>query len=135
VLRASPQPSASVALPRGEPSFVPPPIRPRVAIPSPVVPPASDRTIAVRGHLPNGSAAALIVEPTGVCVVSADRSRRRRVRRFTLREILAVEEHRMAKSSELVLVTGTTTIAVVDVDIAQAWAFCRELRQLILDNR
>ena len=133
MLRASPQHAAPVALRRGEPPFVPPfSSRPRVSIASPIVPVPHDRTIAVRGHVRNGSAAALIVEPTGVCVVSADRSRRRRVRRFTIREILAVEEHRLARSAELVIVTATTTISVVDVDIAQAWAFCREVRQLIL---
>jgi hypothetical protein len=128
VLRTSPQ---QAALRGFLPLFT---NRPRVAIPSPIVPVGVDRTIAVRGHVRSGSAAALIVEPTGVCVVSADRSRRRRVRRFTIREILAVEEHRLATSSELVIVTATTTIAVVDVDIAQAWAFCREVRQLILNH-
>lgn len=110
-------------------------IRPRVGIPFPVVPEVPERTIAVRGHVRNGSAAAVILEPTGVCVVSADRSRRRRVRRFTIPEILAVEEHRMAQSAELVIVTTTTEIAVVDVDIAQAWTFCREVRERILQSR
>ena len=109
--------------------------RPRVGIPFPVVPEAPDRTIAVRGHVRNGSAAAVILEPTGVCVVSADRSRRRRVRRFTIPEILSVEEQRMARSAELIIVTTTTEITVVDVDIAQAWAFCREVRERILNGR
>ena len=110
-------------------------IRPKEGIPFPVVPEVPDRTIAVRGHVPNGSAAAVILEPTGVCVVSADRSRRRRVRRFTIPEILSVEEHRMPHSAELVIVTTTTEMTVVDVDIAQAWAFCREVRERILQAR
>jgi hypothetical protein len=105
-----------------------------VGIPFPVVPEVLDRTIAVRGHVRNGSAAAVILEPTGICVVSADRSRRRRVRRFTIPEILSVEEHRMAHSAELVIVTTTTEMTVVDVDIAQAWAFCREVRERILNH-
>jgi hypothetical protein len=77
----------------------------------------------------------LILEPTGLCVVAADRSRRRRVRRFTIPEILAVEDHRMSHSAELVIVTTTTEIVVGDVDIAQAWAFCREVRDRILQRR
>ena len=133
MLRVSPPP----ALRRGEAQIAPPfvGVRRRVGIPFPVVPEAPERTIAVRGHVRNGSAAAVILEPTGVCVVSADRSRRRRVRRFTIPEILAVEEHRMAHSAELVIVTTTTEIAVVDVDIAQAWTFCREVRERILQSR
>jgi hypothetical protein len=39
----------------------------------------------------------------------------------------------MARSTELVIVTAFTSISVVDVDIAQAWTFCRELRQLVLN--
>ena len=110
-------------------------LRRRAGIPLPVVPEAPEQTIAVRGHVRNGSAAALILEPTGLCVVSADRSRRRRVRRFTIQEVIAVDEHRLARSSELVIMTATTEITVVDVDIAQAWAFCREVRDRILQNR
>jgi hypothetical protein len=106
-------------------------LRPRVARPAPVVPVPSPRTLAVRGHLQNGSAAAVILEPTCVCVVSADRLRRRRVQRFTIPEILAVEEHRNTRSTELVIITATTEISVMDVDIAQAWTLCRELRDLI----
>jgi hypothetical protein len=109
-------------------------LRPRVAKAVPVVPQPLPSTIAVRGHVRNGSAAALIVEPGGICLVSADRSRRRRVRRFGIDEVLAVEEHRTAQSTELVVVTATTVISVVDVDIAQAWTFCRELRELILTS-
>ena len=133
MLRAVPRPAK---LQRGQAIIVPPPgLRQRVGIPLPVVPEAPEQTIAVRGHVRNGSAAALILEPTGLCVVSADRSRRRRVRRFTIPEIIAVEEHRLAHSSELVITTATTEITVVDVDIAQAWAFCREVRDRILRNR
>ena len=106
-------------------------IRPRMAPPLTVIPAPSTRTVAVRGHVENGSAAALILEPSAVCLVSADRSRRRRVRRFTLAEILAVEEHRGRSSTELMLVTATGALRVFDVDIAQAWLFCRELRDLI----
>lgn len=122
---------------RSEEIHVPPVAmrRQREGIPLPVVPKAPDQTIAVRGHVHNGSAAALILEPTGVCVVSADRSRRRRVRRFTIPEILVVEQHRHARGAELVIVTTTTDITIVDVDIAQAWAFCREVRRRILENR
>lgn len=126
MLRATPE---HVASPVFGPSVR---VRPRVARPLPIVPAEPDSTVAVRGHVRNGSAAALIVGPTGVSVVFADRSRRRRVRRFSVAEILAVEEHRGERSSELLLVTATTTIAVCDVDVAQAWAFCRELRHLIL---
>jgi hypothetical protein len=133
VLRVSP---GSASLRRGESIGVPPiAVRRREGIPFPVVPEAPERTLAVRGHVRNGSAAALILEPTGVCVVSADRSRRCRVRRFTIPEIVAVEEHRMAHSAELVIMTTTMEIAVVDVDIAQAWAFCREVRERILQGR
>jgi hypothetical protein len=110
-------------------------MRQRVGIPLPIVPKAPDQTIAVRGHVPNGSAAALILEPTGVCIVSADRSGRRRVRRFTIPEILVVEDRRHPHGTELVIVTATTDITVVDVDIAQAWAFCREARRRILESR
>lgn len=128
-------PSTSGTLRRTKTIAMPPiAVRPRVGIPLPIVPKEPDRTIAVRGHVRNGSAAALILEPTGVCVVSADRSGRRRVRRFTIPEIATVEEHRMSHSSELVIVTMTTEITVVDVDIAQAWTFCREVRQRILNN-
>ena len=113
MLRVAPRHVAS-------PAFTPPVlVRPRAAVPSPVFTPLPDKTIAVRGHVRHGGAAALIVDPAGVCVVSADRSGRRRVRRFAVREILAVEEHRSARSTELVLVTAHTTLAVVDVDIAQ----------------
>jgi hypothetical protein len=137
VLRIFPPPPAFAALRRGEAQIEPPfvGVRPRVGIPFPVVKEVPDRTIAVRGHVGNGSAAAVILEPTGVCVVSADRSRRRRVRRFTIPEILAVEERRMAHSAELVIVTTTTEVTVVDVDIAQAWTFCREVRERILQSR
>lgn len=106
-------------------------LRPRVAKPSPVVPPEPDRTIAARGHLRAGNAAALIAAPTGVTLVSADRNGRRRVRRFTIPEILVVEEHRIGNTCELQLVTSTTTFCVVGVEARQAWAFCRELRSLI----
>lgn len=126
MLRATPE---HVASPAFGPSVQ---VRPRVAPPLPIVPAEPDPTVAVRGHVRNGSAAALIVGPAGVSVVFADRSRRRRVRRFTIAEILAVEEHRGECSSELLLVTATTTIAVCDVDVAQGWAFCREVRNLIL---
>jgi glutamate dehydrogenase/leucine dehydrogenase len=133
VLRVTPPP---VWLRRDDAITVPPlGKRPRVGIPFPVVPEVPERTIAVRGHVRNGSAAAVILEPTGVCVVSADRSRRRRVRRFTIPEILSVEEQRMERSAELIIVTTTTEITVVDVDIAQAWAFCREVRERILSGR
>jgi hypothetical protein len=110
-------------------------LRPRVARTAPVFIAPQAHTVAVRGQVRNGSAAALIAEPTGVCVVSADRSGRRRVRRFTIPEVLSVEEHRSGQSSELVLVTATTVLAVTDVDIAQGWAFCREVRSLILGSR
>jgi hypothetical protein len=134
VLRAVP-PAVSAKLRRSETIIAPPVgLRPRAGIPLPVVPREPEPTISVRGHVRNGSAAALILEPTGLCVVSADRSRRRRVRRFTIPEIFAVEEHRLAHSAELVIVTATTEIAVVDVDTAQAWAFCREVRQRMLSR-
>lgn len=126
-------PPAAIAL-RSRAPFPAPPIdvRPRAVKPAPVFPPPSPRAIAVRGHVSNGSAAALILDPTGVCLVSADRSGRRRVRRFTLPEILAVEERRLTRSSELTVLTASTSICVVDVDIAQAWSFVRELREAIL---
>jgi hypothetical protein len=126
MLRATPE---HVASPVFGPSVH---VRPRVARPLPIVPAEPDTTVAVRGHVRNGSAAALIVGPAGVSVVFADRSRRRRVRSFPIAEILAVEEHRGERSSELLIVTATTTIAVCDVDVAQAWTFCREVRHLIL---
>jgi|SRR5687767_1464518 len=110
-------------------------LRSRMAKPAAIMPAPTVRTIAVRGHVRNGSAAAVILEPTAVCVVSADRLRRRRVQRFTIPEILAVEEHRTARGTELTILTATTEIAVMDVDIAQAWAFCRDLRDLILKTR
>lgn len=106
-------------------------LRPRVAPSTPVFATQPERTIAVRGHVRNGSAAALILEPDCVCVVSADRSGRRRVRRFTVPEVLAVEEHRGQLGSEILLVTASTTVSIVDVETAQAWTFCRELRHVI----
>jgi hypothetical protein len=136
VLRISSQRHVSAGLRRDEPMPIPPSaMRPRAGIPFPVVPEEPETTFAVRGHVRNGSAAALILEPTGLCVVSADRSRRRRVRRFTIPEIVAVEEHRSEHSAELLIVTTTTEIAVVDVDIAQAWTFCREVRDRIVQGR
>jgi hypothetical protein len=132
---AQAHPASPTVLRRGDIGFPPPvAVRPRVAPPAPVVPAPASRTVAVRGHVRNGSAAALLVEPSGVCIVSADRSRRRRLRRFAISQILAIEEHRRERSSELVLLTSTTEIVVMDVDIAQAWTFCRELRGLILSN-
>lgn len=128
MLRVAPRHVAS-------PAFTPPVlVRTRAAVPAPVFTPQRETTIAVRGHLRSGGAAALIVEPAGVCVVSEDRSGRRRVRRVPVREILVVEEHRMARSTELVIVTATSAITVADVDTARAWAFCREVRELILQE-
>ena len=126
------QASTSV-LQGGSGPALPTALKPRLAPSAVVVPAPASRTIAVRGHVRSGSAAALIVEPQGVCIVAADRSRRRRVRRFGIREVLAVEENRRESSTELVLLTSSTEIVVMDVDIAQAWTFGRELRQLILD--
>jgi hypothetical protein len=125
--------ASPTVLRRGDIGFPPAiAVRPRVAPPAPVVPPLASRTVAVRGHVRNGSAAALLLEPGGVCIVSADRSRRRRVRRFAISQILAIEENRKERSSELVLLTSTTEIVVMDVDIGQAWTFCREVRRSIL---
>ena len=104
--------------------------RPRVSRPSPVLV-APPQTVAVRGHLQNGCAAALIAAPSGVCFISADRGGRRRVRRFTLSELLGVEEHRGGRTADVVLLTATATIEMTGADIAQSWYFCRELRALI----
>jgi hypothetical protein len=114
------------------PAFVPAKMRPRVATRSLLLIPSQERTRAVRGHLPTGSAVALILEPAAICLVSADRARRRRVRRFAIPEVMSVEEHRMSAASELTIVTAHASITVVDVEIGQAWLFCREVRQLIL---
>jgi hypothetical protein len=137
MLRVAPGHAAAASpavLRSGHPLLVPPTTPTRVARAAAVVPAPAPRTIAVRGHAPNGSAAALILEPAGVCIVTADRSRRRRVRRFSLAEVLVVEEHRLGRRSELVIVTAGGAITVVDVDVAQAWTFCRELRHLILGS-
>jgi len=93
-----------------------------------------DRTLVIRGRLRSGGAAAVILEPGAVSIVSADKASRCRLRRFTIAEVLAVEEHRTLRSMELTIVTATTSISIVDVEIAQAWTFCREARQLILQN-
>ena len=111
-------------------------LRPRVAVPSPVFKALPEPTIAARGHLPNGAAAALIATPSSVCLVSADRAGRGRVRRFTLREVLVVEEHRTGNACELQVVTASgVTLTMVGVEVAQAWSFCRELRELIITAR
>jgi hypothetical protein len=89
----------------------------------------------VRGHVENGSAAAVILESTGICIVSADRSGRRRVRRFTIPEVFAIEEHRGGQTASLALITATATIAIHDVEMAQAWSFSRELRARIRGDR
>jgi hypothetical protein len=131
VARGHAVPSA-VALRSHEPLLVPPlPLRPRIAKPSPVVPRPPARTFAVRGRASNGSAAALILEPGAVSIVAADRSGRLRVRRFTIAEVLCVEEHRLARSSDVTIVTASGAISIADVDIAQAWTFCRESRLAI----
>ena len=121
MLRASPGAAAA-------PSATP---RPDVAIAAVFEPPAND-TLVVRGRLRTGSAAALILESTAVCVVSADRTSRCRFRRFTIPEVLSVEHHRIGRTSELVIVTATASIAVGEADTAAVWSFCRELRQMIL---
>jgi hypothetical protein len=107
-------------------------VRPRVAIRPPIVPAAPEPTLAVRGHAANGSAAALILESTGVCFVAADRSGRRRVRRFTIPEVFAIEEQRSGAATQLTLIAATTTIVICDVEMAQAWSFCRALRARVL---
>jgi hypothetical protein len=89
-------------------------------------------TQAVRGHLRNGSAAAAILEPASICLVSADRAGRRRVRRYDVAEVLAVDEHRTGAGTELTILTGHGSMTIVDVEVGQAWMFCRALRQLIL---
>ena len=106
----------------------------RVGSSTSVFEPPPDRTLVVRGRLRSGGAAALILEPAAVSIVSADKASRCRLRRFMISEVLAVEEHRTLRSMELMIVTATTSLAIVDVDIAQAWTFCREVRQLILEN-
>ncbi|MGH9347371.1 MAG: hypothetical protein ACRD26_08910 [Vicinamibacterales bacterium] len=106
-------------------------VRPRVDRSTLVFPPQPDRTVGARGYLRGGNAAALIAAPTGVTLVSADRAGRRRVRRFTIPEVLVVEEHRLGNTCELQLVTTTTTLWVTGVETRQAWVFCRELRSLI----
>lgn len=115
------------------PEQVAPPVsglRPRVARKVPVLQ-SDDQTVAVRGHLPAGGAVAMLAAPTGICIVSADRSGRRRVQRFTIREVLAIEEHRGARTSDLLLTTGTATITICGADQAQSWVFCREVRRFI----
>ena len=106
-------------------------VRPRVAGHLPVYRPEPDKTVAARGQLRTGTPAALIAGRTGVTLVAADRVGRRRVRRFTIPEVLVVEELRAGNVCELQLVTTTTTLNVTGVEAAQAWAFCRELRELI----
>lgn len=114
---------------------VPPPgIEPRSGCPDAIFEPPPDRTLVVRGRMRAGGAAALILEPGAVSVVSADKASRCRLRRFTLSEVLSVEEHRTHRSMEIVIVTATVALAIVDVDVAQAWTFCREVRQLILQH-
>lgn len=110
-------------------------VRPRVAGHLPVYRPEPDRTVAARGQLRTGAAAALIAGPTGVTLVAADRAGRRRMRRFTVPEVLVVEEHRTGNVCELQLVTATTALCVAGVEAAQSWAFCRELRRLIQIGR
>jgi hypothetical protein len=108
--------------------------QPRTVVPAPVFEPPSDGPIVLRGRVRSGGAAAVILEPDAVCVVTADRASRCRLRRFTIQEVLAVEEHRGARGTELVIVAATTAISILDVDVAQAWSFCREVRQLIQEE-
>lgn len=91
-----------------------------------------DTSVGLRGRMPSGRAAALIAGPSGFCLVSVDRAGRRRVRRFTIPEVVVVEEQRIGRTCEVQIVTLTATFLVADVDPAQAWFFCRELRAGIL---
>ena len=108
------------------------PVRPRSHARPSVFTPLPAATQAVRGHLRNGSAAAAILEPASICLVSADRARRRCVRRYAIAEVLAVDEHRTVAGAELTVLTAHGSLTIVDVEVGQAWMLCRALRQLIL---
>lgn len=101
---------------------------------SPVPAPADDH-VAVRGRLRRGSAAAMIAGSSGICVITSDSAGRRRVQRFAFADVMAVEELRAGRTSELQLVTSGTTVTLTGVETEQGWRFCREVRDHIRGSR
>jgi hypothetical protein len=56
-----------------------------------------------------------------------------RTRDFPIRQVMLVEEQDEGNSTELTLLLTNHTIVLADVPRVKAWAFCRHVRQAILD--
>ena len=56
-----------------------------------------------------------------------------RTRDFSIRQVMAVEESGEGNSTELTLLFTNHTIVVSDVPKAKAWAFCRSLRDAMIE--